>query len=104
MMKQPPFNWDNEDKYNQLKNFRLEVYNVLKSYDMPGREKTSVIKNWQGRKGLQLLETLTQAEKENCETSEGLFKKQAHIVNNHVKERITKTVKHQKEFSKHKHI
>ena len=29
MMKQPTFNWDTQDKYNKLKNFRLEIYNVL---------------------------------------------------------------------------
>ena len=41
---------------------------------MPDIGKTSLIKNWLERKGLQLLEMLTQAEKENCETSKGLFK------------------------------
>ena len=44
MMKQPTFNWETEDKYNELKNFRLDVYTVFKLYDMPDREKTSVIK------------------------------------------------------------
>ena len=29
MMKQPTFDWDTEDKYNELRNFRLEVYNVF---------------------------------------------------------------------------
>ena len=33
-----------------------------------------MIKNWLGKKGLQLLEMLTPAGKENCETSEGIFK------------------------------
>ena len=51
-MKQPTFDWDAEDKYNELKNFRLKVYNVFKSYNMPDREKTSVIKNWLGIKWL----------------------------------------------------
>ena len=64
-MKQPTFTWDTEDNYNELKNFRIEVYNVFKLNDMPDRETTSVIKNWLGRKGLQLLETLKQAQKEN---------------------------------------
>ena len=36
---------------------------------MPDTWKTALIKNWLGRKGLQLLEMLTQAEKEKCETS-----------------------------------
>ena len=55
MMKQPTFDWDTEDKYNELKNFRLEVYNVFKSCDMPDIEKTALIKNWLGRKGLQII-------------------------------------------------
>ena len=33
-----------------------------------------MVKKWLGRRGFQLLEMLTQAEKEKCETSEGLFK------------------------------
>ena len=32
-----------------------------------------LVKNWLGRKGLQYLETLTTAEKETCNTLEGLF-------------------------------
>ena len=89
MMKQTTFNWDTDDKYNELKNFRLEVYNVFKSYDMPDVEKMALIKNWLGRKGLQLLETLTQAEKEKCEMSEGLFK----TLNNKFKPWYNETIK-----------
>ena len=37
-------------------------------------EKTALIKIWQGRKRLQLLEMLTQAEKEKSKKSEGLSK------------------------------
>ena len=33
-MKQLTFNWEAEDKYNELKNLRLEVNNVFKSYSM----------------------------------------------------------------------
>ena len=50
MMKQPTFDRDNEDKCNELKSFRLEVYNVFKSYDMPDIGKMALIKNWLGRK------------------------------------------------------
>ena len=32
MMKQLTFNWEAEDKYNELKNFRLEVNNTFKLY------------------------------------------------------------------------
>ena len=63
MMKQPTFDWDTEDKYSELKNFKLEIYNVFKLYDMPDIEKTALIKNWLVRKGLQLLEMLIQAKK-----------------------------------------
>ena len=66
LMKQHTFDWDTEVKYSKLKNFRLKVYNVFKSYDMTDIAKTALIKNWPGRigrKGFQLLETLTQAEK-----------------------------------------
>ena len=44
-------------------------------------EKTAMIKNWLGRKGLQLLEMLIQVKKEKCATSEGLLK----ILNNKLK-------------------
>ena len=73
MMKQTTFNWDTEDTCNELKNFRSEVNNVLKSYNIPDIEKIAIIKNWLGRKGLQLLETLTQAEQDKCKTTKELF-------------------------------
>ena len=72
-MKQPTLNWEAEDKYTELKNARLEVNNVFKSYNMPQTEKITIIKNWLCRKDLQLLETLTQSEHERCNTMEGLF-------------------------------
>ena len=34
-MKQPTFGWDPEDKYSELKTFRLEVNNVLSTYNTP---------------------------------------------------------------------
>ena len=57
MMKQPTYSWKTEDKHS-LKNFRLELYNVFKLYDMPDIEKTALIKNRIGRKIFQLLEML----------------------------------------------
>ena len=39
MMKQPTFNWKAQDKYSELKNVRLEVNNVFKSYSMSQTEK-----------------------------------------------------------------
>ena len=38
MMKHPTFNWEAEDKYNELKNSRPEVNNIFKSYSMPQAE------------------------------------------------------------------
>ena len=57
MMKQPNFNWKAGDKYNEFKNFRLEVNNNFKSYNTPQTEQLAIIKNWLSRNGLQLLES-----------------------------------------------
>ena len=73
-MKQPMFNWNAQDKYIELKIFRLEVNNILSTYNTPQTDKLALVKTWLGRKGLQYLETLTTAEKETCNTLEGLFK------------------------------
>ena len=35
VMKQPTSKWEMEDKYNKLKTFRLEVNNILSTYNMP---------------------------------------------------------------------
>ena len=61
-MKQLTFNWNAEDKYSKLKTFRLEVNNVLSTYNTPQTDKLVLVKNWLGRKGLQYLETLMTAE------------------------------------------
>ena len=61
-MKQPTFNWEVDDKYNGLKTFRLEVNNILSTYNTPPTEQLAVVKNWLGRKGLQFLESLTNKE------------------------------------------
>ena len=89
MMKPPTFDWDTEDKYNGLKKLGLKAYNLFQSYDMPDTEKTVLINNWLGRKRLQLLETLTQAGKEKCEMSQGLFK----TLNNKFKPQYSETIK-----------
>ena len=72
-MKQLMFNWNAEDKYSELKTFRLEVNNVLSTYNTPQTDKLAVVKNWLGRKGLQYLETLMIVEMGTCNTLEGLF-------------------------------
>ena len=55
-MRQPTFDWNAEDKYSELKTFRLEVNNFLSRYNTPQTDKLAVVKNWLGRKGLQYLE------------------------------------------------
>ena len=49
----------------------------------------TIIKNWLGRKDLLLLETLTEAEQEKCETSKGLFQ----TLSNYFKPRYNETIK-----------
>ena len=61
------------DKYTELKTFKLEVNNVLSTYNTPDTEKLAVVKHWLGRKGLNYLETLMPAEGEACNMLEGLF-------------------------------
>ena len=56
-----------------MKTFRLEVNNILSTYNTPQTDKLALVKNWLGRKGLQYLEMLTMAEKETCNMLEGLF-------------------------------
>ena len=45
-MKQPMFNWEAEDKYNEVKAFRLEINNVLSIYNSPQNEQLAMVKNW----------------------------------------------------------
>ena len=45
MTKQSTFNWEADNKYKELKYFRLEVNNILKSYSMPQAEQIAIIKN-----------------------------------------------------------
>ena len=43
IMKQPTLNWVAEDKYYELKNFKLEVNSIFKSYNMPHAEQILII-------------------------------------------------------------
>ena len=52
-----------EDKYSNPKTFRLEVNNILSTYNMSLSEQLATVKNWLGRKGLQFLESLMNEEK-----------------------------------------
>ena len=49
-MKQPSFNLEADDKYNELKTFRLEVNDILTTYNTPPTEQLAIVKNWLGRK------------------------------------------------------
>ena len=42
-MKQPTFNLEAEDKYSKLKTFRLQVNNVLTTYNTPQTEQLAMI-------------------------------------------------------------
>ena len=88
-MKQPTFDWEADDKYSELKTFRLEVNNILTMYNKPQTEQLAVVKNWLGRNGLQFIESLTTAEKDTCSTLEGLFK----ILTNKFKPQINEMIK-----------
>ena len=43
-MKQPSFNWETDDKYSELKNFRLEVNNILATYNTPQAKQLAIVK------------------------------------------------------------
>ena len=49
-MKQPSFNQEADNKYSELKNFRLEVSNTITSYNTPHAEQLVIVKNWLDRK------------------------------------------------------
>ena len=88
-MKQPSFNWEADDKYSKCKNFRLEVNNIISSYNTLHAEQLVIVKNWLGRKGLQFMESLTHVEKGKCNTLEGLFK----ILTNKLRPQFNQTIK-----------
>ena len=73
VLKQPQFNLDATDKYSEWKAFMLEVKNVLSTYNMPEHDMIAIVKNWLGRKGLYYIESITEAEKQACNTLQGLF-------------------------------
>ena len=88
-MKQPTFNWEADNKYGELKTFRLEVSNILTTYNTPQTEQLAMVKNWLGRKCLQFIALLTSAEKDTCSSLEGLFK----ILTKKFRPQFNKTIK-----------
>ena len=83
----PNFNWEAGDTYYKLKNFRLEVNNIFKSYNTPQAGSVSNYKKLARQKGLQFIESLT--ERERCNTTEGLFT----TFNNKIKPLFNETIK-----------
>ena len=73
--RKPSFNWNAQDRYIELLNFKIKVMNIpkTKTYELTDEEKVPVTKNWLGMEGLQLIKTCTNEEKEKCKTAKGLF-------------------------------
>ena len=88
-MKQPTLNWEVEDKYSELKIFRLEVNNILMPYSTPQAQQLAMVKIWLCRNGLQFIVSLTSEEKYLCNTLEGLFK----ILTNKFRPEFNETIK-----------
>ena len=44
-MKQPRFNWEADDKYSKIHYFRLEVNNILVTYNTTQAEQLAIVKN-----------------------------------------------------------
>ena len=72
-LKQLQFNWDVADKYTEWKAFILEVRNMMSTYNAHKQEKIAMVKNWLGRKGLHYIKSLTETEKQECSTLQGLI-------------------------------
>ena len=47
-MKQPTVDWDMQDKYSELKTFRLEVNNIPSTYNTPQMDKLALVKKLVG--------------------------------------------------------
>ena len=73
MLKWSTFDCSSKDKYQELKNFRLEVNNIFQLYNINYAERVQGIKNWLCSQDLQFLEALSQAVQEECKVVEGLF-------------------------------
>ena len=62
---------------------------MLQNFNLSQRKRISVIKNWLGREGQQLIATLTQEEQEACNNEKGLFK----TLNKKLKPQYNETIK-----------
>ena len=88
IMKQLVFDWNLTDKYAELRNFRSEVRKIFQNYRISQAERVPIIKNWLGRQGLQLLESLPQTKQEVGNKEEGLFE----MLNNKFKPQYNETI------------
>ena len=74
-LKQAQFNWEAADKYTEWKASILEVRNMLSTYNAQEQDNITIVKNWLGRKGLHYIKSLTEGEKQACNTLQGLVHK-----------------------------
>ena len=72
-----------------IKELQTRDKNMLQTFDVSQTERISIIQKLLGRQGLQLLETLTQAEQEACDKEEGLFE----ILHNKFRPQNNETIK-----------
>ena len=89
IIKQQTLDWSTKDQYAELRNFELEVSNMLQNFNLGQTERVLNIKNWLGKEGLQLIATLTQEEQEACNDKKGLFK----TLNKNFKPQYNETIK-----------
>ena len=68
----PQFDWEAADKYTEWKAFILDVRNLLSTYSAQEQDKITIVKNCLGRKGLHYIESLTEGEKQACNTLQNL--------------------------------
>ena len=73
VMKQTNFDWEVANKYNELKNFRLEVNNIFRSYNMPHTETVNNCEQMVRQERPTIHRIQTHTEKEKCNTIEDLF-------------------------------
>ena len=89
-LRQPSFNWNTPDDYVELLSFEMEVTNILqaRTYKLTEDETVPIIRNWLGREGLQLIQTLINSKKVAYKRVEGMFSSQSENFKPHHSETI----------------
>ena len=74
-LRQPPFDWKEQDKYNELNNFKINVRNIfmINSYNIVESKRVQIVMNWLDCERFGLVQTLPDKEWGKCQTSKGLF-------------------------------